>query len=182
MSVKHSFPVFVFLVAVIAAYAAVMYLKQPESVNLANPPLNEAIADITFYDMEGQPAKLSDFKGDAILVNVWATWCPPCVAELPSLDILQAKYKSKGFKVVAVSVDRGVSEADIKKFLAARDIEYITPYQDKDREVPMKWKYQAVPTSFLIGRDGLVMRKYEGGMDWMTPAVLAEVEAAISAR
>ena len=158
------------------AAGALYYLKlgaKPVAVS-ENIVLPEAF----FTDAEGKKHTLADFKGKTILVNLWATWCPPCVAELPSLDMLQAKLDDKNFEVVAISLDRG----DIKivtDFLTARGADHLKPYQDSTREISMKWKYSGVPVSFLIGADGNVIAQYDGPLEWHQGPVFDEVSRAV---
>lgn len=127
----------------------------------AQPPL----PGMTFYDAADKEVTLADFKGDVLLVNLWASWCTPCVVELPALEKLQGKLKSRGFKVVAISVDRD-PPGKIREFLEKRGIESLDFYYDRDREVPRKWTYQGIPTSFLIDRQGNVVQKFDGPYDW----------------
>lgn len=127
----------------------------------AQPPLPA----VTFYDADDDDVTLADFEGDVLLVNLWASWCTPCVVELPALEKLQGKLKSEGFKVVAISVDRDTPEK-IQDFLEKKGIEGLDFYYDRDREVPRKWTYQGIPTSFLIDRAGNVVQKFDGPYDW----------------
>lgn len=165
------------VIALIAAiaFASVLYLKEGV-VNKSAPPSPPAAVvlaqDAVFYDAAGKKFTLADFRGKVLLVNLWATWCPPCVAELPSLDVLQAKLHKKNFMVVAISLDRAdisLDRADIKTvtdFLEARKVERLTAYWDKDRDIPLKWKYAGVPVSFLIDAEGNVIEQIEGAREW----------------
>lgn len=125
------------------------------------PPL----ADAVFYDVKGNPRHLSDFKGHVVLVNLWATWCTPCVVELPALEKLQAKLRDKKFSVVAISIDRDAPEK-IQDFLKSKGIEQLDFYHDRDRQMPAKWQYAGIPTSFLIDGEGNVLHKFDGPYEW----------------
>lgn len=183
MAVKKSFQVFVFVVALAASYAVVTWLKQGVDNTLTNKQRAEMVQpplpDVTFRDAAGNKVMLRDFRGRVVLVNLWATWCPPCVAELPSLDILQAKLKDKNFKVLAISLDRGVSMDKIKAFLDEHDIENLTPYWDENRDITMKWKYDGIPSSFLLDRSGNVLMEYQGGLDWASGNAYDDVMKAV---
>ncbi|HCS23200.1 MAG TPA: hypothetical protein DIW20_05545, partial [Rhodospirillaceae bacterium] len=108
----------------------------------------------------------------------WATWCPPCVAELPALDSLQAKLRDKGLHVVAVSLDRKPL-ADVAAFLEERRVEQMKLYVDTDRQIPLKWQYAGVPASFLIGRDGVVIEQFDGPREWDKGEMLTKIEAVL---
>ncbi|MFN7112800.1 MAG: TlpA disulfide reductase family protein [Alphaproteobacteria bacterium] len=138
----------------------------------------KTLPDVTFYDAEGQPVRLADFAGKVLLVNLWATWCPPCVAELPALDALQAKLRDRGLHVLPVSLDNKPT-AEIAEFLAARRVEQIRLYVDTDRQIPMKWTYAGIPASFLIGRDGVVIEQFDGPREWDTGAIFDSIAAQL---
>lgn len=127
-----------------------------------------------FFDEAGQKMTLDAFKGKYVLINLWATWCPPCVVELPSLDNLQAKLKDKNFQVVAISMDRS-DMATIMSFLQKRGIERLQPYWDKERQISMQWKYDGLPVSFLVDPDGNVLKSYEGSSTWDKGPLLDEI-------
>jgi peroxiredoxin len=138
----------------------------------------KTLPDVTFYDAEGKPVRLADFTGEVLLVNLWATWCPPCVAELPALDTLQAKLRDRGLHVLPVSLDSKPT-ADVAQFLAERRVEQISLYVDTDRQIPMKWTYAGIPASFLIGRDGVVIEQFDGPREWDKGAVFDSIAAQL---
>lgn len=140
----------------------------------------KTMPDAVFYDAEGRAVRLGDFAGEVLLVNLWATWCPPCVAELPALDGLQAKLRDKGLHVVAISLDRK-PVADVAAFLEERRVEQMKLYVDTDRQIPLKWQYAGVPASFLIGRDGVVIEQFDGPREWDKGEMLAKIEAVLGA-
>ena len=136
------------------------------------------LAPATFYDDAGAAVTLADFKGQVLLVNLWATWCPPCIAELPSLDLLQAKLRDDGLKVVAISMDRK-PVSDVAAFLDARNVEQMDIYIDTDRDIARKWAYDALPVSYLIGRDGTVIEAFMGPREWTKGAIFDKIKAAL---
>lgn len=138
----------------------------------------KTLPDVTFYDAEGKPVRLADFAGEVLLVNLWAMWCPPCVAELPALDTLQAKLRERGLHVLPISLD-SKPVAEVAEFLAARRVEQISLYIDTDRQIPMKWTYAGIPASFLVGRDGVVIEQFDGPREWDTGPVFAAIEAQL---
>lgn len=138
----------------------------------------KAAPDVTFNDPDGEPVKLADFKGKPVLVNLWATWCAPCVKELPTLDKLA---KSGAIDVVAVSQDTA-PKASVVAFLKEHQIGTLKPYQDPKMALSGALGPDTVlPTSILIGADGKEVWRYVGDLDWTSPEaakLLAEAGAA----
>ena len=122
--------------------------------------------DAVFTDPDGKPAKLADFKGKPVLVNLWATWCAPCVKELPTLDRLA---RSGGVKVVAVSQD-DAPHASVVAFLQAHHIATLEPYQDSKMGLSGALGPDTVlPTSILVDASGKEVWRYVGDLDWTSP-------------
>lgn len=127
---------------------------------------------------DAAPITLEAFKGQVVLVNLWASWCTPCVAELPALDALQARMHGKPFKVVPISLDRGDVDALIA-YWQERGIERMELFWDRDRDIPLQWKYEGLPTSFLIDRNGNVARQYNGAYKWDEEEIFADITALL---
>jgi thiol-disulfide isomerase/thioredoxin len=131
--------------------------------SLIVPPL--PIPDTPFEDVIGQPVKLDSFKGKVVLLNLWATWCPPCVAEMPSLDKLQAELGGNDFTVVAVSMD----QQGIKKsapFYRQAGLTHLDIYNDTRAALLEALHGHALPMSFLIDRNGEIVGTMEGPARW----------------
>lgn len=144
-------------------------------------PVAGALPTLTFVDSAGAPTSLEQFRGKMVLVNLWATWCPPCVAELPSLEVLNARLRGKGFAVVAISLDRAPdAPARLADFWAAREIEQMPYYWDKERLVPGRWTYEGLPTSYLLDRSGKVIKTYSGSYKWDEEEIFNEVAAFVA--
>ncbi len=118
----------------------------------------------------GSQVFLSDFKGKVVLVNFWATWCAPCVREMPGIDKLQAKLGGKDFTVVAVNEDRG-GVASAKPFLKKLGTTNLALYVDSKMAMMRAFKVRGLPTSFLLDREGRIVGKLEGIAEWDTPEV-----------
>jgi thiol-disulfide isomerase/thioredoxin len=133
---------------------------------------------VEFNDRDGKPVTLADFKGKPVLVNLWASWCAPCVKELPTLDKLAREGK---VKVLAVSQDTG-PHASVVAFLQAHQIGVLEPYQDSKMALSGALGPDTVlPTSILIDADGKEVWRYVGDLDWTSPEaakLLAEAGAA----
>jgi thiol-disulfide isomerase/thioredoxin len=143
-----------------------------------SPETVTELAPATFYDAAGKAYRLADFAGQVVLVNLWATWCPPCIAELPSLDLLQARLRAAGLHVLPVSMDRKPM-AEVQAFLDARKVEQMTLYMDSDRDIARNWVYNALPASYLIGRDGKVIEVFMGPREWTQGEVFEKIKAAL---
>ena len=104
--------------------------------------------------------KLSDLNGKVVLLNFWATWCGPCIVEIPEFNDLYAKYKDRGFDILGVSVSDSKEQLD--KFQKKFDVDYKILYASPDimNEVNMNYGVNSVPLSYLINRDGYVVRGY----------------------
>jgi len=128
--------------------------------------------DDGFADVGGRSLSLADFRGKYVLLNVWATWCGPCVAEMPSLDRLQADLGGANFTVLPVSVDRGGAIA-VTDFYDKHRIRHLGVFVDPSNQIAMSLSIQGLPTSFLIGPDGRAVGALTGATDWDTPEALA---------
>jgi thiol-disulfide isomerase/thioredoxin len=123
------------------------------------------VPPIGFKDGSGHTLALADFKGKVVLVNFWATWCGPCVREMPALDRLQAKLGGPDFIVLDISIDRGSKEA-VEPFFSENDLTHLGIYLDPDHAAFHAWKGDGVPRSILIGRDGLARGEMLGAAPW----------------
>ena len=106
MAVKRNFDSILTIVLVLAIFGGVVVSLRagmhPQVKNKENTQVGKQLPEASFFNAMGQKIELADFKGQVVLVNLWATWCPPCVVELPALDKLQAKLKDRNFKIVAI--------------------------------------------------------------------------------
>ncbi len=110
--------------------------------------------DFTLKTLEGKEVRLSDYKGKVVLINFWASWCPPCRAEMPLFEDVYKRYRDKGFEILAISTD--VNEEAVHKFL--KDIKVSFPILMDDGKVSEIYGITGLPTSYLLDRDGKVIR------------------------
>ena len=169
--------VFIVLVAaIVAAGLAAIHLLWEQADDGADEPLGgvekfAARADgvpapaISFQDGERLKLTLADFRGQVVLMNFWATWCAPCIRELPSLDRLQARLKPSGVKIVALSIDRSGVDA-VKKFFVENGIRNLDVYVDPTMDAQEAFKIPGLPTSVLIDRNGRDRGRLVGPADW----------------
>jgi thiol-disulfide isomerase/thioredoxin len=144
---------------------------------LAGKPPAPAVA---FTTRDGAAKQLADFKGRFVLVNLWATWCIPCVQEMPALDRLQQKLGDR-LTVLAISEDRQGDTA-VAPFLDKNRIEHLAIYLDPKSAATNAFAVQGLPTTYLIAPDGTILGKEEGGAAWDEPAMVATLEKYIGAK
>ena len=128
----------------------------------------------------GDTVRLSDFKGQVVLLNIWATWCGPCESEMPSIQRLYEEMKPEGLKVVAVSIDRAAPEA-VKKWLDERHLTFPV-FQDASGRIQDTYQTTGVPETFVIDRDGVIVKKLIGPTEWDHPAQKALFRRLLAAK
>ncbi len=128
--------------------------------------------------LDGRPFDIAGEKGNVVLLNVWATWCGPCRFEIPELQKLHAKYASRGFKVIGVSVDEG-GAADVKPFVADEKIAYPIVV-DPDGNLATIFKTSVIPTSVIVDRSGNIVWKHFGIVDMRDAAMTTALESALA--
>ncbi len=138
-----------------------------EVLLLTDPPA--APAAITFLDQNGTPHQLAEFLGHGMVVNLWASWCVPCVAELPALAALARRLAPDGIAVLPLSSDRG-GLAKVTAFYAERGITGLPILLDPKGAAGLAWGARGIPTTLIIDRLGRERARAEGAADWATPA------------
>jgi peroxiredoxin len=114
---------------------------------------------------ENRYRTLDDYKGQVVLLNIWATWCEPCQKEIPSLEALYRAYGSKGLKLLAVSVDNAVSEDSIRKFANHYGVTFEILH-DPAGTIERTYQTTGYPETFVIGPEGTIRKKWIGADDW----------------
>ncbi|NIZ00315.1 TlpA disulfide reductase family protein [Thalassospira lucentensis] len=130
------------------------------------------LENATFVDAAGTETSLNSLKGQVVLVNLWATWCVPCVKEMPELDQLAAEMADKPMRVLALSQDRGGAE-DVSKFFENNRIEHLDVLLDPKGATARAMGARGLPTSFIIDANGELIGKLEGIAKWDAPEVIA---------
>ena len=154
-------------------------LARGEMAKLTTPDTPPAPPTISFFDPAGKTVGIGDFKGRIVVLNMWATWCAPCVAEMPTLARLQAAYPGK-VEVVAVSVDTESAESKARAFIGKHSP--LKFYSDPEMKLPFDVKPAApgMPTTILYGRDGIERARLSGDADWSGQDARAVVEALLA--
>ena len=125
--------------------------------------------NFTFPDLNGQQVSLSDHRGKVVLVNIWATWCPPCRQEMPSMQKLYERFKGENFEILAVSIDSTGREV-VAPFMRTMNLTFPALLDPRENIRPL-YGVTGVPESFIIDKDGIVVEKIIGPIDWATPKV-----------
>jgi peroxiredoxin len=119
--------------------------------------------NFTFKDIQGKSVKLSDYKGKVVLLDFWATWCPPCRKEIPGFIELFNSYQSRGLVVVGVSMDDADDIADVKRYAAQIGMDYpILLGAGREEDLKPAFGELPLPTSFVIARDGRICARHDG--------------------
>jgi cytochrome c biogenesis protein CcmG, thiol:disulfide interchange protein DsbE len=133
---------------------------------------------LALKDPDGRLHDLADYRGKALLVNFWATWCAPCREELPSLERLRDILRGRPFEVLTVNVAEG--ESRVRRFLT--DLPLGLPILlDRDGNAQRAWKVRGLPATFLLDRNGAIRYWYLGELDWAQPKILRTVESLLPA-
>jgi thiol-disulfide isomerase/thioredoxin len=133
---------------------------------------------ISLADTSGHSVELSELQGKLVIVNLWATWCGPCLREMPSLERLQSRLGER-VAVLAVSEDRGGNKT-VEPFIAKLGLKSVKIYIDPKSEVGHAFGVRGLPTSFLIDREGKVLGRVEGAAEWDSPKILGVLEPLLS--
>jgi thiol-disulfide isomerase/thioredoxin len=128
--------------------------------------------DARILNLHNKQARLSDFSGKVIMLNLWATWCPPCRAEMPSIEKLYNEYKNKDLSIIAVS--QGENFDTVKNFVKGS---YNFPiYIDLYNEISKYYSSGSIPTTYLIDKEGYIIAGFIGGREWNSGDVKALID------
>ncbi len=141
---------------------------------LASPTPQQAIR---FKDENGQNTSLADFRGKTVLLNVWASWCAPCVKEMPSLDQLQAARGGDNFVVVAVSLDGSLQEA--QKLYTHKQLDHLALFWDPDMKLAALLGSNAIPISVFYHPDGREIARINDDVNWQSKEAQAFLDEII---
>jgi cytochrome c biogenesis protein CcmG, thiol:disulfide interchange protein DsbE len=158
-----------FAALVVVFFARPMY-RQGE------PSIAGKTAENFSLEIAGKPGHLSDYRGKVVVLNFWASWCPPCVEETPALNRLQKYIESRNGVVLGVSVDEDA--AAYQKFLKDQNVDFPT-YRDPSRKTPLDYGTSMYPETYIIDRQGKIARKVIGPQQWDSPEMLAYFDAIL---
>lgn len=139
-----------------------------ESVDaLTFPPIevNQPAPELTLFDLDGNEVSLKDFPGEVILVNNWATWCPPCREEMPEFKAYYDKYKNQGFQVVAI--EAGEPEVEVRNFVEGAGLDFVILLDPENKSL-ITFQHSSLPNSFVIDRKGNLRLAWLGAINGAT--------------
>lgn len=135
--------------------------------------INSKAPDFTLKDLAGNNISLSSFNGKVVLLNFWATWCPPCRDEMPSFNKLHHAMNRRGLVIIAVSTDGSVK--GVRDFVEKIKVDF-TVLTDTDRAISKQYRVFSMPTTFLIDKNGKIVEKFYGQYDWTEPEIKGKIE------
>jgi len=147
------------LFALSLIFSAAVYAREPEvlSGNVKTPALQ-------LPDLSGKPVDLADFKGQVVLINFWATWCPPCREEMPSIWNLFNEFRGKPFRVLAVNMSE--TRVEVNTFLPEAMKRDFVVLMDRDGGSIQGWNIPAFPTTFIVDKHGRLRYRLVGPAEW----------------
>jgi len=168
-----NYPVAVFIFVAVTVLVIILSLKlNDSSFKFSNQVAikdNLPAPDFTFPGLDGKMVRLSDYKGKVVLVNIWATWCPPCVDEMPSMEKLYQKLKGENFEILAVSIDEPGLKA-VAPFMKKSNLTF-PALIDSEGTIKTVYGITAIPESFIIDKQGFLIKKIVGPVDWATSPI-----------
>jgi peroxiredoxin len=167
--------VFFMIVGLVAGY-----FVYKEATRVGRPGVinvGQEAPDFAIKGRDGREIKLSDYRGKVVFLNFWATWCAPCVAEMPDMEVMMNRFKDRKFQMLAVTVDNNWKAVD--QFYKDHNLT-IPSFLDPGHQVSGLYKVTKFPETFLIDANGYVVRHKVGEERWADPRVMASVEAIIT--
>jgi peroxiredoxin len=157
------------LLLILAAVGVGFYffLTRTEGPRLNLPDVGAVAPDFTLPTLNGSSVRLSEYRGKIVFVNFWATWCPPCVWEMPSMEALYQRLKGRGFEILAVSIDKQ-GEAVVRPFVARHGLTFPV-LLDPDSATYRLYGLTGLPETFVIDRNGVILLKMVGPQEWTQP-------------
>ncbi len=155
---------------VVAALAGLQWWQR-------TPGSGYTAADFALPDLDGQTVRLADLRGRIVFLNLWATWCPPCRAEMPSMEALYRRFQGRDFAMLAVSEDTDV--AAVRQFVSELGLTFPV-LLDTDNRLPGRYGVTGYPETFVINRDGTVLKHVVGPAEWDSPEMIAYFESLLA--
>jgi peroxiredoxin len=157
----------IILIGVAVLQKGLLGAGQEQFDALILPPIevDQPAPELTLFDLDGRQVSLSDFKGQVVLLNNWATWCPPCREEMPEFKAYYEKYKEEGFQVIAV--EAGQPEIEVRTFVEEQGLEFII-LLDPENQSLVTFQHSTLPNSFVIDRRGHLRLAWLGAINLPT--------------
>ncbi len=170
---------FLLVTLLIVSFSVVADWQQPElSYNLTPVKKQTPASDFQLMNMDEEKIKLSDYRGKVVLLNFWATWCPPCIREMPSMEMLHQQVNADDFKVIAVN--QMEEPDDVFAFTGQLDVDPTFDIVfDSDSETSQAYAVRGLPTTYLIDKQGNIRYRAVGGREFNHPEVVKIINALI---
>jgi peroxiredoxin len=162
------------LVGMLLTAALAMAAGEQAEQGLTPLPERPEAPDFELKDPDGNTHRLADLRGKPVIVNFWATWCPPCREEMPSMQRAWEQVRDEGIVMLAINV--GEDEDTIFQFTANYPVEFALP-MDTDASVVQSWPIRGLPTTFVVDTEGRLAYRAVGGREWDDPTLLDRVRA-----
>jgi peroxiredoxin len=157
--------------AAVVASAAVLAYSGAFDVKVSRVAPGSPAPDFRAVTLDAHPVAkgIADYRGQVVLLNLWATWCGPCEWEMPSIQALHNDFAGAGLKVVAVAVDDPGFEQRVRDFVARKGLTFEI-LSEGSGKIESDYEARGIPATYLIGRDGLIRKRVGGASDWNSPA------------
>jgi peroxiredoxin len=183
MAARGNWGIRVVVFGLAAVLAALIWVNRAQFTPLES---GSQLPDYTVQTLSGAPRSLAAYRGQPVLLNVWATWCPPCVREMPALQRVHESLANEGLRIVAVSVDSrpgainawGRPGGDIEGFVKELGLTFEILW-DPSGEIETAYGLVGLPTTFLIDREGRIRERVSGWRAWDDPAAVARLRALL---
>ncbi len=170
INLTAAFIVFLMITTLLVVWSLKQNNSFFQSVSQAPVRVGLPAPDFTYPGLDGKKVSLSDYRGKVVFVNIWATWCPPCVEEMPSMQKLYQKLKGENFEILAVSIDSKGAKV-VAPFMKKYKLTF-PALLDSRGTIKRIYKTTGVPESYIIDKDGILAKKVMGPLDWSHPDVL----------
>lgn len=172
------------VVGVVAAIVALIYAgKRILGNDLSTVGVGDHAPNFHAVTVDSVPQvkTLENYRGEVVMINIWATWCKPCRVEMPTIEQLHKAYAPKGLKILAVSVDEPGAEANIRDFVKQYGLTFQILYDSK-AAIAEAYHTVGYPETIIIGRDGIIRKELMGATDWNSPENRGLVERLLAAK
>ncbi|MGE3537691.1 MAG: TlpA disulfide reductase family protein [Candidatus Tectimicrobiota bacterium] len=166
------------VLVILAVLGYALITRETDDTALMAPRVGKPLADFTLPDLQGRPVQLAALRGKVVFVNIWATWCPPCIEEMPTIQQLYERLHPQGLEVLAVSLD-ALGLQVVGPFMQSRRLTF-PALLDVKSTLQRLYRTTGVPESFLLDRQGLLVEKVVGPRDWVHPQMLALFERLLA--
>jgi peroxiredoxin len=152
--------------------------REPADLGETAPRIGKPLADFTLPDLQGRSVQLAALRGKVVFINVWATWCPPCVEEMPTIQQLYERLHGQGLEILAVSLD-ALGAQVVAPFMQSRRLSFPALLDTKNL-VQRLYHTTGVPESFIVDKRGMLVEKVVGPRNWASPQTLAQFERLLA--